>query len=254
MLKVMPTRTVSAAAVTLTSGNARSVNLAAYSGPTALTVTLASGGDIRGTSATVPALSFYGTFPAGSTLKIVNAGKMLGLGGDGGDGGVGADAGTAGAAGGPAIKFESTAAMADATAIPLTIDNTSGYIAGGGGGGGGGGGTGEGGGGGGQGGGGGGGQGGGYGGGGYASGSNAGWTIPYTRFVGGGDGDPFGPAGQGRSGGWWGSDGQEGDAGYNGGVGGIGGAGGKAVDKNGRSVSITWLGGNNSTQVKGAVA
>jgi hypothetical protein len=253
MFKVMPTRGFTIAAVTLTSGNARSVNLAAYSGPTILTVTLAAGGDILGTSATVPALSFYGTFPAGSTLKIVNAGKMLGQGGTGGNGGVGSNAGTAGSAGGAAIKFESTAAMADASAIPLTIDNTSGYIAGGGGGGGGGGGTLAGGGGGGQGGGGGGGQGGGSGGSGYASGSDAGWSIPYSYFVTGGAGDPFGPAGQGRSGGQWGGDGQEGDAGTDG-AGGAGGAAGKAVDKNGRSVSITWLGGNNSTQVKGAVS
>jgi hypothetical protein len=253
MLKALPTRGFTIAAVTYSSGtSARSINLASYSGPTILTVTFAAGAGGRGTSTTVPGLLFTGTFPAGSTIKIVNAGKVYGSGGAGGDGGIGAAAGTAGARGGPAIRFDSSAGMSDSSLIPLTIDNTSGYICGGGGGGGGGGGTTAGGGGGGEGGGGAGGDGGGYGGSGYADGENAGWPDVGTRYSNdGGSGDPFGPAGNGGYGGPWGIDGNSGGSAS--GAGGAGGAAGKAVDLNGKA-SLTWIGGNNSTQVKGAVS
>lgn len=254
MLKVVAARGFTAAAVTYSSGSsARSINLGSYSGPTIMTVTMNSGVEGRGTSTSVPGLSFYGTFPAGSTIKLINNGRLMGSGGAGGNGGTGAAAGTAGGNGGPAIKFESSAAMSDGSAIPLTIDNTNGYLLGGGGGGGGGGGTTEGGGGGSTGGGGGGGDGGGSGGTGYESGDLAGWPevgAYYQNY--GGDGDPFGSAGNGGNGGKWGSDGIDGRTAS--GAGGLGGTAGKAVDKNGRSVSITWTGGNNSTQVKGAVS
>lgn len=63
-----------------------------------------------------------GAFPAGSTLKIVNKGYILGRGGAGGDGG-----GAAGSPGGTALYAD----------YPCTVDNSAGYIFGGGGGGGG---------------------------------------------------------------------------------------------------------------------
>lgn len=63
-----------------------------------------------------------GSFPAGSTLKIINRGSIRGGGGDGGT-----SAPTAGSAGGSALVLN----------FPTTIDNTSGTIWGGGGGGGG---------------------------------------------------------------------------------------------------------------------
>jgi hypothetical protein len=253
MLKALPTRGFTIAAVTYSSGSsARSINLASYSGPTILTVTFTADAGGRGTSTTAPGLLFTGTFPAGSTIKIVNAGKVYGSGGDGGNGGVGAAAGTAGTSGGPAIRFDNTAGMSDASLIPLTIDNTSGYICGGGGGGGGGGGTTAGGGGGGEGGGGGGGDGGGDGGTGYADGELGGWPDVGTYYWNyGGAGDPFGPAGDGGLGGKWGVAGSDGDTAS--GAGGAGGAAGKAVDLNGKA-SLTWIGGMNSTQVKGAVS
>lgn len=64
-----------------------------------------------------------GSFPAGSTLKIINRGHIRGGGGDGGT-----SKPTAGSAGGSALVLN----------FPTTIDNTSGTIWGGGGGGGGG--------------------------------------------------------------------------------------------------------------------
>lgn len=63
-----------------------------------------------------------GSFPAGSTLVIVNQGYMLGRGGAGGAG-----TGAAGSPGGTALYAD----------YPCTVDNSAGYIFGGGGGGGG---------------------------------------------------------------------------------------------------------------------
>lgn len=62
-----------------------------------------------------------GVFPAGSIVKIVNKGYIVGKGGDGGS------FNTAGGAGGTALYID----------FPCTIDNAAGYIYGGGGGGGG---------------------------------------------------------------------------------------------------------------------
>lgn len=65
-----------------------------------------------------------GSFPAGSTLKIVNKGYIRGGGGNGGDGGNGGN-NSNGQAGGTALYID----------FPVSVDNTSGGIYGGGGGG-----------------------------------------------------------------------------------------------------------------------
>lgn len=192
-----------------------------------------------------------GAWVAGSTLQIINNGYITGAGGDGGNGG-NADFspdgdGTNGEAGAAGISL----------GLNLTIDNTNGYVFGGGGGGGGGGGwvapgfgkyA----------------AGGGGGGQGYVGGSGG--------FGGSGYGDPDGPpgdsgsfssagaggitgnfAGSGGSGGGWGQGGADGDnPSGSGGTRGSGGVGGRAIRLNG--FSVTWLGGNNASQVKGAVS
>lgn len=176
----------------------------------------------------LPALK-TGSYPSGSTLKIINLGYLYGGGGIGGDA-----EGGGGNIGGDAIDL----------GIPVTIDNTSGYIFGGGGGAGAGnkapgGGN--------QGGGGGGGRGrnGGAGGAGGNNGQAGSESAP------GEGGAGIGSASGGGRGGDWGAYGNDGGD-YGSALGGPGAAPGYAVRKNGKSV--TWLGGNNSTQVKGSVA
>jgi len=167
------------------------------------------------------------TFPAGSECRLINNGFIYGRGGAGGNAPSGA-----GEDGQRAVVLSN---------IPsgISIDNTNGYIFGGGGGGGGGGGNqfapGYGGGGGGQ----------GFNGGGGGSGSGTGsaGTAGDQSSYG------FGGSPNGGNGGEWG---QAGSAGLGGAVpGGSPGAGGAAVFTNG--VAVTWLGGNNGTQVRGAV-
>ena len=173
---------------------------------------------------------------AGSTLRLINNGYIVGLGGTGGDGGVRPSTpGGNGSTGGDALRN-------DSTTIPFTVDNTNGYIFGAGGGGGG-----------------------------------AG-TGPFTDGVGGGGGrgriDGPGGAGGGTAddgtagtfaakglsgaaggyvyagdGGDWGESGGTGTTGQV--AGGSGGAAGKAVNLN--AAYITWAGGNNAAQVKGAL-
>ncbi len=172
-----------------------------------------------------------GNWPAGTSVKLVNYGTIQGAGGLGGHGGgQQATGGSPGGAGGDALSLSSN----------VTIDNTSGFIYGGGGGGGGGAnpcGT----------------NGGGGGGGGGAGtvvggiqgggGDGAGNGSPGTASAGGAGG-----AGVcGGSGGNGGNPGVAGAAGYNN----AGGAAGKAIVLNGKTV--TWLGGNDSTHVKGLV-
>jgi hypothetical protein len=189
----------------------------------------------------------YRNFAAGSTIKLVNNGYIVGGGGAGGNGpgGVGSDGGVALALG----------------TNNITIDNTNGFIYGGGGGGGGGGdynagsaGA--------QGGGGGGGFG--YPGGaagspGGAGGAGAegtagtagsrtaagvhglGGTDPFFGVSGANGGDGGGIAGAGAAGGSSATT-----------AGGPGGSAGVAILTNG--VTVSWLGGFNSTQVKGAIA
>lgn len=174
-----------------------------------------------------------GGFPSGSTLNLINHGRIAGYGGNGGG-----FAGKHGSPGGDAIYLDDN----------IIIDNADGEIFGGGGGGGKGadftpGGKG----------------GGGGGGQGYTDGGNGGQVLGGAQD--GDDGSESGrglggnPGGSGAKsgggGGTWGSNGT------NGGTnsresGGTGGTAGKAVAKNGKTV--TWIAGYNGTQVRGAVA
>src|SRR3989344_1373302 len=211
------------------------------------TVTINSGITVGSASAGTAAL-VSGTWPAGSTVLLINNGNIYGRGGDGGAGGSSssipcgvfcsqypAGAGGAGGAGGPAMSLS----------YNITINNTSGNIFGGGGGGGGGtgqngaGGNG-----------GGGGQGsmnssGGGGGGGTneSGGSGSGGTTSGPGAPGSGGGQFF--HGPGGTGGAWASAGATPSGGAS------GGAAGGAIQLNGKTV--TFLGGNDATHVKGAV-
>lgn len=203
-----------------------------------------------GSTSTANAAFRTGGFANGSTVILYNNGRLAGCGGNG-------SSVAGGNAGGPAVYLDDH----------ISINNgTTGEIFGGGGGGGKGanwskssyyglklvwGGPG------------GGGQGrnGGSGGAGGVEGSVDGvGDGSYTTA--GGNGTESGPggggyasgsqAGNGGSGGAWGSDGSSGGQSNTGANGSAGGAGGKAIAKNGKNVA--WLGGNNGTQVKGAVS
>lgn len=225
------------------SANASDVNMATLFGNPATAgtyvLTINSGVYVTASSTATAALT-TGTFPAGSTVKIVNNGYILGKGGGGGNGGraQGPYGGQPGLAGGAALSIAST----------LRVDNTNGYIFGGGGGGGGGGSAplcGDGGGG-------GGGAGGGPGGAGAAGGAGSCGNPVYPGSAGSTVGGSGGAASfRGGDGGEYGATGMAGVTGSPGGVGGAGGPGGKAIVLNGHSV--IWLGGNNAAQVKGAV-
>lgn len=187
-----------------------------------------------------PGLRIGVGWAAGSTFRLVNSSTVFGCGGAGGAGGL---AGTAGQAAGDAVWCDGQ---------HVSIDNTGGYVWGGGGGGGGGAGNGASS----HGGGGGGGQGrepgsGGAGSLGSAAGLGGSTSGPGAGGVGAGSGIFAG-----STGGAGGAAGQAGNAGgdgsQTGNPGGAGGAAGRAVYLNGGSV--TWLGGNNSAQVKGAVS
>lgn len=217
---------------------------------------IAAGARVYATSTANAALT-VGSFPAGSTVKITNLGHVLGKGGVGGHGAASpayALPGNPGEAGGPAISL----------GMNVSIDNTSGYIFGGGGGGGGGGNLFD-----------------GYiglvggtGGGGAGNGPAGSWynvsnaTAPSAGTLSGpGPGGTGGylpqynttaSGGAGGLGGNWGAVGVTGQAGQRWGgpaavmgAGGSGGAAGKAININGKT--ITWLGGNDGTHVKGAV-
>lgn len=116
--------------------NLYSMFVAEYGVPTSavtLNVTVQSGVLVSASSTAVPALVPGTAWPASSILTLENAGTIAGRGGDGGHGGSAAEntgAGVAGANGGLAI---------DAAGFAISIDNSSGIIAGGSGGGGGGG-------------------------------------------------------------------------------------------------------------------
>lgn len=245
--------------------------LGSPSGPMKITVIVDSGVTIGSADEANPAFTTGSGWTAGTVVRLLNSGKIYGRGGDGGKGGyvssVGvATAGVTGKAGGNAVE----------TTVPLIIDNTSGEIFGGGGGGGGGQGfldddgigvSGSGG---------GGGQGygtssggaagnsdtqiaaGNVGTGGSASSAGAGGAAAHSS-------DPTDDGGAGGSGGAWGAAGTIGGEGSIGGSftpypppedgygsgRGAAGAGGYAVKLNGQSVS--WIAGNNGTQVKGTV-
>lgn len=214
-------------------------------GVVAVTVTLVYGQSITRTSGLAAFRTGTG-WAAGSTLRLINNGTIIGSGGIGGAGGAGAaGAGTSGSAGGDALRN-------DSTTIPFTVDNTNGYIFGGGGGGAGGAGMSS-------------NFGGGGGGGrGYAvgaGGAKGGTTGGGTQATDGANGSfsNFGAHGTGSVYlGYTGSDGADGgDVGRSGGnvaawfgaAERAGGAAGKAINLN--AAYITWQGGNNSSQVKG---
>lgn len=214
-------------------------------------LTINSGVKVYSNSTSQPALD-TGTLPSGSTVTVINNGTVVGKGGAGGNGGSnGNPNAVSGGIGGNAINAQ----------LSITVNNTSGNVFGGGGGGGGGGastyagGVS--------------GAGGGGGGGGAGTACGIGGTggvgDPYngiagtagcsTGGAGGAGGIGFG--GNGGNGGSGGDYGVSGNSGQNGtgnspvGLGGTGGTAGQAVKLNGNI--ITWLGGNNSTQVKGVV-
>lgn len=105
---------------------------AGWDGTTPLTgtVTINSGVTVYSTSTGVYALQTGTSYPAGSTIALVNNGTILGKGGNGGRGGNYAAGGSSGTAAGPAFY----------AGAGVTVTN-NGRIAGGGGGGGGGGGA-----------------------------------------------------------------------------------------------------------------
>jgi len=218
--------------------------------------TINTGVTIKSSISTIAAMA-SGSFPAGSTIGIINNGSIIGGGGKGGRGGFsfslcGHISGANGIDGGHSID----------TLFDITIDNTNGYIFGGGGGGGGGesmnagttGITG--------------------GGGGGVAGNNggdfgihgqtacashrhgddgtAGTTVGGAGGIGGEIGGGATWAGNGGNGGEYGANGAAGTTGDSSSNGGLGGAAGKAVNLNGNS--ITWDGGNTPTRVKGAAS
>lgn len=174
------------------------------------------------------ALRFGTGWTAGSTFRLNNSGTITGAGGNGSNGSASP---SDGGAGGPAINLDGNS---------VSIDNTSGYIQGGGGGG--------------------------SGGlqlGGFSSAGGGGGGAGWDGFSGGLGGSGTGAGGTSGATGSISGGGIGGDGGDQGGAGGApgsdgvaagaaGGAAGKAVDLAGGSV--TWLGGYNSTQVKGAVS
>jgi|GEM_PF-1373862 len=219
--------------------------------PLAASITINAGIIVGSTSTATPAFATGSTFPAGSTLSIINNGTIQGMGGNGGNGG-NDSVGGPGSAGGNAIQLN----------WPVTITNSSGFIYGGGGGGGGGGGT----------------TGGfeaivaygGGGGGGRSANTNSAGGIAVAVGAGfsgnpgtaaaagtGGAADVQSPAssGAGGNGGDVGAAGATGAPGLGGSInnyiGGAGGAAGKAIVLNGNAV--TWVSGNDATHVKGAV-
>ncbi|MBL8158182.1 hypothetical protein JNK62_01445 [bacterium] len=242
-----------ATTVTITADRSN-VNLCTLAGnPTApgdYIFVIESGVDVYSTNTSNAALVTGSCWPTGTTLTVINKGRIYGKGGKGGDG---SDANSsnppspqAGAAGGPAISMS----------YPLSINNSSGYIYGGGGGGGGGGasyGKGA--------------STGGNGGGGGASGpsssaggaggssqnTSAGVKGASGTTSGGGAGGEKGIYGMGGDGGAFGASGTKGGTGSGGShPGANGGAAGKAIDMNNRA--LTWLGGNTSSRVKGSVS
>jgi len=97
-----------------------------------VTATVQPGAIVSATSTSIPALRPGSSWPSGTAITLINNGTIAGRGGDGGAGGSvleNSGAGLPGFAGGLAI---------DAAGFAISIDNTSGIIAGGSGGGGGG--------------------------------------------------------------------------------------------------------------------
>lgn len=231
-----PTRHVTTVTITASINN---VNLFTLAGSPAaasdFVFVVQSGVTVGSTSSGTPSVD-TGTFPVGSTVKLENRGNIYGRGGDGGAGGSGG-AGSNGSAGGDAINL----------GFDITIDNTLGNIFGGGGGGKGG--TGD--------------TvksisvGGGGGGGGQGSNAAVGGSGGYGSAqsgTNGGNGTSAAPGsgGSGGSSGGYTSDGTPGSDGGAWATAVTGALAGKAIKLN--SHTVTWLGGNNGSQVKGSVA
>lgn len=232
-----------------------------------INLTINSAVQVTASSTGTPALT-TGAITSNATLNIINNGSVKGKGGAGGAGGSAdydlniANPGAAGSAGGTALNIASTLSG------KVTITNGSGELFGGGGGGGGGGGrrfiggsgkdqyTGA--------------VGGSGGGGGAVTGAGgsggvgSGSQSSVTGNVGsagttsaGGAGGAAADTGNGAAGGNGGGFGAAGSAGQTplatGGAGGAGGAAGKAIELNGGSAP-TFISGNDSTHVKGAVS
>lgn len=202
------------------------VALGSPTGAQEIVVTINSGVNVTASSTSTPAFD-TGPLPAGSTLRIINNGRIQGAGGRGGNGGQPASPGQSAFPGGIALNLT----------LDTTIDNGSGQIWGGGGGGGG-------------------------GAGGAASGSGGGGGAGQVPGA-GGSGNAAGSAGTSEAGGAGGLTAADGGTGGNPGAagaagqstgssGGAGGAAGKAVALNGHTV--TWLAGSGSPNVKGPVA
>jgi hypothetical protein len=219
-------------------------------GPVDVVLTINSGVTIYSSSGNA-ALYQSSSFPVGSTVNIINNGTICGRGGNAGGGHNGPGSGGAGLPGSPGGAAGDAIALSD----DWTIDNTYGNIFGGGGGGSGGyssmssGAYGDG----------GGGGGGGQGRDGGAHGSGGAAGINGTKGNNGGNGSVStygrggargGDAGDGADGGSWGNKGGNTFGGSYGTV--IGGAPGDAITLNGHTA--TFIGGNNPSQVKGAVA
>lgn len=215
------------------SSNANNVNLYTIAGSPSSAgsyfFTISPGVIIGSLSTAQPALA-TGIFPVGSSLTLVNNGSIEGMGGNGGSGGIASPGGT-GSTGGPAIIVSHS----------IAIDNTNGNIfAGGGGGGGGGAGY----------------SGGGGGGGGQGYGTSSGGSGTVSSAPGGSGGSAAAGAGgsgtgPGGDGGGWGTEGIAGSGSWFG-AGGSAGASGAAVSGSGNP-ALTWLGGSDSTHVKGPV-
>ena len=240
-------------------------------GPLDILVKIASGVVISSNNASTPAFDEGSGWASGTKIYIQNLGSIRGMGGAGGNGGS-----IEGAIGVPSTDVAPTNGGAGGTALklgaPTRIENASGEVFGGGGGGGGGryeyteivelgmvalGGSGG---------------GGGRGGSTSNAGSagtgnettayvaqegngNAGGTGSSSGAGSGGAGISYSPyfSGAGGNGGDWGTAGSAGGTAYaTSGAATSGGAAGKAVDLN--SQTITWISGNDSTHVKGAVS
>lgn len=221
MLKLLAKPVVTAINLTIsvdTSGYNVFLNAGSPTSPVQVVLTIASGIYVGNGGGGSPALETFG-FAAGSTLKIVNNGFIEGHPGSGASGASPGANGNTGGDGGDAIDLW----------LPAAVDNTNGYIRGGGGGGG-------------------------SGGGGVSNGGSSG-GIGEGSGSARGSGDPgVGDGGAGGAGGEFGGYGDNGSGGSGSGTsGGAGGVPGNAIKLH-AGATVNWLGGNNSTQVKGAVA
>lgn len=249
-LAISPTRHVRSITI---AANVNNINLFTLAGspsdPGEFVFTINPGVTVSSSSTATAALS-TGTFPGGSTVKLINSGNIYGKGGAGGPGGTSSGSGSPGGSGGDAISL----------GFDLIIDNSSGKIFGGGAGGAGGDGlsvagggkwaSGD--------------FGGGGGGGGQSGGAASGGSGGYGATSSGstgGSGTPSGPGAGGAGGSGDVDDGNGKVTTYSASPGSPGAAwgsasgstaGGRAIVRN-SIYSVFWLAGNNGSQIKGAI-